>query len=68
MMHGIFELNEETYHQYNKIITNAYVFGVGLDCVCIRLREFLEDKEFLLHVVRLWYCQYWGPRRVARLC
>ena len=35
MMHGIFELNEETYHQYNKIITNAYVFGVGLDCECV---------------------------------
>ena len=35
MIHGIFELNEETYHQYNKIITNAYVFGVGLDCECV---------------------------------
>lgn len=67
MMWGIFGLNEEIYHQYNKIIINVYVFGVGLDCECVFDSEFLED-EFLLRVVCPWYCQYWGPRRVARLC
>ena len=39
MMWGIFGLNEETYHQYNKMVINVYVCVCVCVCVCVYLTQ-----------------------------